>query len=91
MLSARRLATISGGGTDADLDVLVRIEAMLRHVIAQQIVVHRVVERHRELEALPLLRIALVLVLHRQRDRLAVDVLDRGHGHRDRRSSRRPA
>jgi hypothetical protein len=42
--------------------------------------VHRVVERHRELEALPGLRIALVLVLHCESDRLAVDVLDRRHG-----------
>ena len=64
----------------ADLDVAVRIEAVLRHVVAQQVVVHRVVERHGELEALPGLRVAPVLVLDRERDRLAVDVLDRGHG-----------
>ena len=90
MLSARRLATISGGGTDADLDVGVGIEAVLRHVVAQQVVVHRVVERHRELEALPLLRIALVLVLDGQRDGLAVDVLDRRHACRGPGSSPTP-
>ena len=63
----------------ANLDVAVGVEPVLGHEVAQQIVVHRVVEGHGELEALPLLRIALVLVLHRERDRLAVDVLDRGH------------
>src|SRR5260221_182420 len=47
---------------DADLDVGVGIETVLRHVVAQQEVVHRVLEGHRELEALPGLRIALVLV-----------------------------
>ena len=68
----------------ADLDVLVGIEPVLGDVVAQQIIVHRVVERHRELEALPRLRIALVLVLDRERDRLAVDVLHRRHGVGDR-------
>ncbi len=82
----------------ADLDVAVGIEAVLGEVIAQQIIVHRIVERHRELHALPGLRIALVLVLDRQRDRLAVDVLHRRHrvgdrvragAHRDRERHRR--
>ena len=63
----------------ADLDILVGIESVLGHVVAQQVVVHRVVEGHGELEALPLLGIALVLVLDRESDRLAVDVLDRRH------------
>ncbi len=68
----------------ADLHVGVGIDAVLREIIAQQVVVHRIVERHRELEALPRLRIALVLVLDRERDRLAVDVFHRRHrvGHR---------
>jgi hypothetical protein len=52
---------------------------MLGHVVAQQEVVHRIFERHAEGEALPLLRIALVLVLVGQHDCLAVDVLDSGH------------
>ena len=56
------------------------IDAVLGHVVAQQVVVHRVVEGHRELHALPGLRIALVLVLDAQRDGLAVDVLHRRHG-----------
>ena len=38
----------------ADLHVGVGIDAVLGEIIAQQVVVHRVVERHRELEALPL-------------------------------------
>ena len=82
----------------ADLDVRVGIDAVLGHVVAQQVVVHRVVEGHRELEALPGLGIALVLVLDGERDGLAVDVLDRRHGvgdrigadaHRDRERHRR--
>ncbi len=63
----------------ADLDVGVGIKSVLGHVVAQQIIVHRVIERHRELEALPVLGIALVLVLDRERDGLAIDVLDRRH------------
>ncbi|VUD74837.1 hypothetical protein MET9862_05470 [Methylobacterium symbioticum] len=63
----------------ADLHVGVGVDAGLCQVIAQQVVVHRVVEGHRELEALPVLRIAPVLVLHRQGDGLAVDVLHRRH------------
>ena len=52
---------------------------MFGKVIAQQIIVHRIVERNGELHALPVLRIALVLVLHGERDALPVDVLDRRH------------
>ncbi len=63
----------------ADLHIGVGVEPMLREIVAQQVVVHREVEGHRELEALPRLRIALVLVLHGERDRLAVDVLHRRH------------
>ena len=84
MLSARRFATISGGGTARIWMSLVGVEAVLGDVVAQQIIVHRIVERHRELEALPRLRIALVLVLDRERDGLAVDVLDRRRGVGDR-------
>ena len=82
----------------ADLDVGVGVEAVLGQVVAQQIVVHRVVERHRELEAFPGFRIAVVLVLDGQRDGLAVDVLDRrrrvgdrirADAHRDRQRHRR--
>jgi hypothetical protein len=57
-----------------DLDVLVRVDPVLRHVVAQQVVVHRIVEGHGELEALPGFGIAPALVLHRERDRLSVDV-----------------
>ena len=67
------------------------IEAVLGDVVAQQEVVHRVLEGHGELEALPVLRVALVLVLDVQRDGLAVDVLDRRHVDRHRRSSPRPS
>ena len=63
----------------ADLDVGIGIEAGLGDVVTQEIVVHGVVERHRELEAFPLFGIVLVLVLGGERDRLAVDVLDRRH------------
>ena len=64
----------------ADLDVLVGVDAVLGDVIAQEIIVHGVVEGHRELEAFPDLRIVLVLVLGGERNGLAVDVLDRRHG-----------
>ena len=47
----------------AQLHILVRVDAMLGQVIAQQKIVHRILERDGELEALPLLRITLVLVL----------------------------
>src|SRR5262252_6825849 len=53
--------------------------SMLGDVIAQQVVVHRVVERNGEFHALPGFRIALVLMLDGQRDRLPIDVLDRRH------------
>ena len=68
----------------ADLDVLVGIEAMFGDVVAQQIIVHRIVERHRELHAFPRLRIALVLVLDCECDGLTIDVLDRRRGIGDR-------
>ena len=64
----------------AYLNVAVGIEPVLGHEVAQQVVVHRIIERHPELEAFPLFRIALVLVLDRERDRLPVDVFDRSHG-----------
>ena len=63
----------------ANLDVSIRIQPMLGDVVAQKEVVHRVFEGHAEGHALPLLRVALVHVLVRQHDRLAVDVLDRRH------------
>ena len=63
----------------ADLHVGIGVDPGLREVVAQQVIVHRIVEGHRELEALPALRVAPVLVLHRQGDRLAVDVLHRRH------------
>ena len=64
---------------DADLDVLIRIQAMFGHVVTQQQVVHGVFEGHSETEALPLLGIAFVLVLDVQHDGLAIDVFHRGH------------
>ncbi len=79
MLSARRLATISGGGT-ARICTSVSGRDGLREIVAEQVIVHRIIERHpSEFEALPLLRIALVLVFHGQGDGLAVDVLHRRH------------
>ena len=39
---------------------------------------HRVLEGHREDEALPLLRVMVVFVLHGQGDGLSVDVFDGG-------------
>jgi hypothetical protein len=66
------------------LHVGVGIEAVLGEIIAQQIIVHRVVEGNGKLHALPILRIALVLVLDRKRDALPVDVLDRRNRERDR-------
>ena len=67
------------------LHVAIRIEPELREVVPQQEVVHRILERNGELEPFPVLRIAIVLVLQCQRDRLTVDVLDRRHPHRLRR------
>ena len=64
----------------ADLHVDIRVEAVLREIVAQQVVVHRIIEGHRKFKTLPVLGIAPVLVLDRERDRLAVDVLDRRHG-----------
>ena len=45
----------------ADLDVGVGVQAVFGQVVAQQEVVDRVVERDAELEALPILRVAVVL------------------------------
>src|SRR5258708_5917736 len=79
-------------GLDPDVDVQIRavpppdlhvdigVETVLGEIIAQQVIVHGIIEGHGELETLPVLRIALVLVLDRKRDRLAVDVLNRRHG-----------
>ena len=65
---------------DADLHVRVRIEPVLGEVVAQQVVVHRIVEGHGELEALPAASDrACPCASIAQRDRLAVDVLDRRH------------
>ena len=68
----------------AESHVAVGIEAVLGEVIAQQVIVHRVIERNGELHAFPGLRIAAVLVRHGKADRLAVDVLDRRHRKRNR-------
>ena len=83
MLSALEVRDHLGRRHGADLHVGVRIDAVLGEVVPQQVIVHRIVERHGELEALPAFRITLVLVLHGERDRLAVDVLDRRHRVRD--------
>src|SRR5690606_36508908 len=69
-----------GRGHCADLNVTIRINAVFGQVVAQQVVVHGVVERNRQTEPFPVTRITLVLVLHGQRDRLPVDVFSRGHG-----------
>ncbi len=68
----------------AQLHVGVGIEPVLGEIIAQKIIVHRIVEGNGELHALPVGRIALVLVLDGKRDALPVDVLDCRHGERDR-------
>ncbi|MNC70423.1 hypothetical protein D3C75_1212310 [compost metagenome] len=54
---------------------------MLGQVIAKQIVMHRELERNGELEAFPVSRIAIVLMLEREGNRLAVNVLDCGNPH----------
>jgi hypothetical protein len=64
-----------------DLHIGVGVQAAFGQVIAQQKVVHRIVKGHAELEALPVLGIAVVLVLHGQRDGLPVDVLNGRHIH----------
>ncbi|VUD72839.1 hypothetical protein MET9862_03444 [Methylobacterium symbioticum] len=68
----------------AELHVGVGVDAVLGEVVAQKIIVVRVIERDRELEALPVLRIAVVFVLVGETDRLTVDVLDgrNREGHR---------
>ena len=65
-----------GGRHGSDLHVLVGINASFREVIAQQIIMHGEIKRNGEFEALPVFGVALVLVLHGERDRLAVDVLN---------------
>ena len=82
MLPARRVGHHLGRRHHAQLHVGVGVHAGFGQVVAQQEVVHRIFERNRELEALPIFRVAVVPVLHRQRDRLPVDVLDGGHVHR---------
>ena len=64
-----------------DLHIGIGVHAVLRQVVAQQKIVHRVLERHRQLEALPLLRVALVLMFVRQGNGLTVHVLDGGNPH----------
>ena len=65
-----------------DLNVFIRVQAMLGDVIAQQEVVHGVFERHAEAEALPVFRVALIAVLVVQHDGLPVDVLNGRHDER---------
>ena len=64
-------------GHRAQLHIGLGIESVLGEIVPQQVIVHGIVERDRELQALPVLRVALVLVLGRQHDALPVDVLDR--------------
>ncbi len=63
----------------AQLDVAIGIETVLGKQVAQQIRVDRVFERNGEFHALPVLHIAIVLVLQRQTDRLAIHVFNRRH------------
>ena len=63
----------------ADLDIGVGVEPGLGDIVAQQVVMHRIVEGNSEFQTLPLRRVALVLVLQRESDRLAVDVFDCRH------------
>ena len=71
---------------DAKLHVGIRIDAVLGEIIAQQIIMVRIVEGNREFQTLPGLGIAAILQIHRKADRLTVDVLDRRnrewHAHR---------
>ncbi len=55
---------------------------MLGDVIAQQEVVHRIFERHTELEALPLLGITFIKVIVMQDNRLTIDVFNGRHQER---------
>jgi len=61
MLPARRLATISGGGTTRSCTSVSRIDAMLGEVVAQQQVVDRELERDGKLETLQFFGSRLVL------------------------------
>ena len=70
-------------GNRANLDVCIRINAMFGQIIAQQIIMHRIIEGHSEFEALPHFGIALVFMLHRQRNRLTIHILNRRHSEGD--------
>ena len=68
----------------ADLDVAVGIKPGFGNIGAQQIVVHRKIERHGKAEALPILGVALFLVLIGEGNRLAIGVFNRCHRPRHR-------
>jgi len=63
----------------ADLNVLIRVDAVLGHIEPQQKIVHRIFERHTEFEAFPVLRVLFVLVLIRENDGLPVRIHIRDH------------
>ena len=65
-------------GNDPDGNVPIGIQAVLGDVVAQQQVLHRVLEGNAESHPLPLRRIAVALVQSAQRDRLAVHVRQGG-------------
>ena len=71
---------------NADLDIDIRVQTEFGNVVAQQEVVHRILERHAKGHAFPHFRVALVQMFVRQHDRLTVDVFHRRHdvgfGHR---------
>jgi hypothetical protein len=73
-----------GRRNDAQLNVTVGVDAVFGQVVAQQIVVVRIVEGDRELQSLPRRRVAPVLVLQGEANGLAVDVLDRRNRERHR-------
>ncbi len=73
-----------GRRNDTDLDVLIRVQTMFGDVITQQEVVHRIFERHTELEALPLFGIAFIKMVVMQDNRLPVDVFNCRHQERGR-------
>ena len=57
------------------------VDTGLRQVVAQQKVVHAVLERNGKFKALPVFGVAVVFVLERQGNGLAIDVLNGGHIH----------
>ncbi len=69
---------------DAQLHVLVRVDAMFGEIVAQQVIVVRIVERDGEFHSLPRRRIAPILVFQGEANGLAVDVLDGWNRERDR-------